>query len=70
MPEFSLASMERILRKSGNERVSEDASIELRAVLESIGTDIAEEAVRKAKQEEVKTVSRKHIKAAGRELEK
>lgn len=70
MPEFSLASMERILRKSGNERVSEDASIELRAVLESMGEDISEEALRKAKQENVKTISRKHIKTAARELDK
>lgn len=69
MPEFSLASMDRLIRKAGNERVSEDAALELSAVLESFGEEIAGEAVREAGQEGVKTVSRKHIKAAIRELD-
>lgn len=70
MAEFSLASMDRLLRRAGNERVSEDASLELSAVLESFGKDIAEEAVRRAEQEGVKTINREHIRAATRELEK
>ncbi|KXA91229.1 hypothetical protein AKJ57_02020 [candidate division MSBL1 archaeon SCGC-AAA259A05] len=69
MPEFSLASMERILRKAGNERVSKDASLELSAVLESFGKEMGREAVRKAEQEGIKTIKKRHIKAAARELE-
>ncbi|KXA92295.1 hypothetical protein AKJ65_04270 [candidate division MSBL1 archaeon SCGC-AAA259E19] len=69
MPEFSLAAMERILRRAGNERVSKDASLELSAVLESFGKKMGKEAVRKAEQEGVKTVKRRHIKAAAKELE-
>lgn len=69
MPEFSLASMRRIIEKTGKNRISEDASLELSAVLESLGKEIAEEAIRKAKQEELKTIKKKHIKKAAKEME-
>ena len=69
MPEFSLASMRRIIEKTGKNRISEDASLELSAVLESLGKEIAEEAIRKAKQEELKTIKKKHIKKAAKEIE-
>lgn len=70
MPEFSLACMKRIIQKAGNERVSKDASLELSAVLESVGEEISKEAIRKAEQEDVKTVKKRHIRAALRDLEK
>lgn len=70
MPEFSLASMERLLRRAGNDRISEDAPLELSAVLESWGKEIAKEAVRKASQEGVKTIQKEHIRSAVKELEK
>ncbi len=70
MPEFSISSMDKILRNAGNERVSKDASIELGAVTESLGKKIAEEAIRKAEQEGVKTVSKEHIRAAYEEIKK
>ena len=69
MPEFSISSMDKILRRSGNERVSEDASIELGAVLESLGKKIGEEAVRKAEKEGLKTVKKRHIRSAAKEIE-
>lgn len=69
MPEFSLAAMERLLRKAGNDRVSKDAPLELAAVIESLGEKIAEEAIRRAEQEEVKTISRTHIKKAAEDLD-
>ncbi len=62
--------MKRLIRRVGKERVSKDASLELSAVLESLGKDIAEEAVRKAEQEGVKTIKKKHIRAAVEEVEK
>ncbi len=61
--------MRRIIEKTGKNRISEDASLELSAVLESLGKEIAEEAIRKAKQEELKTIKKKHIKKAAKEME-
>ncbi|KXB06633.1 hypothetical protein AKJ51_03310 [candidate division MSBL1 archaeon SCGC-AAA382A20] len=62
--------MKRLLQRAGNERVSKDASLELRAVLETYGNKISKEAVRTAEQEGVKTIDRKHIRTAVKELEK
>jgi histone H3/H4 len=44
-PEFGLAAMYRILKKSGAERISDDAADELRKVLEEVGGRIARQAV-------------------------
>lgn len=70
MPEFSIASMDRIIRKSGSNRVSKSAALELSAVIESLGGKIAREAIRKAEQEGVKTITQKHIRKAVKEMEK
>lgn len=70
MPEFSLSSMDKILRRAGNDRVSEDASLELSAVLESYGEKIAEEAMRIANQEDIVTIKSRHIRKAKKEIEK
>ena len=40
-PEIGLAGMQRIIRKSGAERVSDDAANELRTVIEQIAEKIA-----------------------------
>ena len=44
-PEIGLAGMQRIIRKSGAERVSDDAANELRTVIEQIAEKIAKSAV-------------------------
>ena len=44
-PEFGLAAMYRILKKSGAERISDDAADELRKALEEVGGRIARQAV-------------------------
>lgn len=44
-PEFGLAAMYRVLKKSGAERISDDAADELRKVLEEVGGRIAKQAV-------------------------
>jgi histone H3/H4 len=44
-PEFGLAAMYRIMKKSGAERVSDDAANELRKVLEEVAHRIAKQAV-------------------------
>lgn len=70
MPEFPLLTMDRFLRNAGSERVSKGARLELSAVLESIGKELAEEAVRRAKHRGVKTVDRKDIRSAVRTKER
>lgn len=44
-PELGLATMYRIIKKSGAERVSDDAADELRKILENIAVRIAKQAV-------------------------
>ena len=44
-PEFGLAAMYRVMKKSGAERVSDDAADELRKVLEDVAERIAKQAV-------------------------
>ena len=44
-PEFGLAAMYRVMKKSGAERVSDDAAEELRKVLEDIAERISKQAV-------------------------
>src|SRR3712207_8542518 len=45
-PEFGLAAMYRVMKKSGAERVSDDAADELRKVLEEVAERISKQAVR------------------------
>ena len=44
-PEFGLATMYRLIKKSGAERVSDEAADELRKILEDIADRIARQAV-------------------------
>jgi histone H3/H4 len=44
-PELGLAGMYRIIKKSGGERVSEEAADQLRRILETIATKISDQAV-------------------------
>lgn len=66
MPAFSLSVMSRLIRKGGNVRVSRSAALELSAVLETLGSEVAREAIRLIKHRGVKTVTEEDIKAAVR----
>jgi histone H3/H4 len=44
-PEFGLATMYRLIKKSGAERISDEAADELRKILEDIADRIARQAV-------------------------
>lgn len=59
-----LAAMERLLKKAGAERVSEDSKKALKDVLESIAEEIAEKATKIAAHTGRKTVKAGDIKLA------
>lgn len=61
-----LAAMEKIMKKSGAERVSDKAKVALKGVLEDIAEDIASNAVKLAMHAGRKTVKAGDIKLAAK----
>jgi len=61
-----LAAMEKILKKSGAERVSDKAKAALKNVIEDIAEDIASQAIRLAQHAGRKTIKAGDIKLAYR----
>nr|AIE90726.1 transcription factor CBF/NF-Y/histone domain-containing protein [uncultured marine thaumarchaeote AD1000_06_A03] len=68
--EFGLAAVYRIIKKTGAERVGDDAAEELRTVLEEFGIKIAEQALVYAKHAGRKTVKSSDIRLAVDEINK
>ena len=64
MPEFPLATMNRIIQKVGRARVSNSAAMELSSVLETYGMDLAKEAIKLAEHRGAKTVTGVDVRAA------
>jgi DNA-binding protein len=65
-PEFGLAAMYRVMKKSGAERVSDEAADELRKVLEEVGERIARQAVELSVHAGRKTVKAEDIRLAAK----
>jgi histone H3/H4 len=66
--EISVASMHRLCKKTGAERVSEAAAIELARALEEIGLKIAKEALDYAVHARRKTIKTEDIEIATRKV--
>jgi len=60
-PEFGLAVMNRLIKKAGAERVSDEASDTLRNILEEIGTNISKTAIELANHAGRKTIKPEDI---------
>ena len=68
MAEIPLAPVERLIKKAGAARASEEAAEELRRILEEIGIAIAKEALSLAQYAGRRTVRREDIERAARTL--
>jgi histone H3/H4 len=69
-PILPLATVERIIRKAGAERVSEDAGMELAKVLEDYGIEVSREAITLAKHARRTTVKEEDIRLAVARIQK
>lgn len=67
-PELGLASMYRVIKKSGAERVSDDAADELRKILEGIAEKIARQAVELSLHAGRKTVKAEDVHLASKNV--
>jgi histone H3/H4 len=63
-----LATMEKIIKKGGAERVSEDAKVALAEVLEEIAVQITLRAAALAKHAKRKTIKQEDIEIAKKEI--
>jgi len=69
MAEISLASVGRIMRRAGAERISKEAIVALAEALEEIGTRISKEAIELAKHAKRKTIKKEDIKLAVKRID-
>ncbi|WP_424359500.1 histone family protein [Methanocella sp. MCL-LM] len=68
MKELPVASVDRIIRNAGADRVSEDAKEALAAILEEYGTKVSAEAIKLCKHAGRKTVKEEDIRLASQRI--
>ena len=66
--EIALASVHRIIKKFGAERVSDSAADELRRILEMVGENVARQAVELARHAHRKTIKPEDISLASKSV--
>ncbi|MDQ2685071.1 MAG: histone family protein [Thermoproteota archaeon] len=66
--EIALASVHRIIKKFGAERVSDSAADELRRILEIVGENVARQAVELARHAHRKTIKPEDISLASKSV--
>lgn len=66
--ELGLSAASRLIKKAGAERVGDDAAMELRTILEDVGTEIAKDAIELARHAGRKTVKPSDVKLATKEV--
>jgi histone H3/H4 len=66
--ELGLATMYRVIKKSGAERVSDDAADELRKILEDVGERIAKQAVDLSVHAGRKTIKSEDVRLAAKNI--
>lgn len=69
MSELPIAALDRLIRKAGAERVSEDAAEELGKILSEVAIDISKQAIELARHAKRKTVTSEDIKLATKTMQ-
>jgi histone H3/H4 len=69
MTDLAIAALDRLIRKAGAERVSEDAAEELGRILEEVAQDISKQAIELARHAKRKTVTGEDIKLATKTMQ-
>jgi histone H3/H4 len=69
MTDLPIAAIDRLIRKAGAERVSEEAAIELGKIISEVGIDIAKQAIELAKHAKRKTITREDIQLATKTMQ-
>ncbi len=69
MTDLPIAALDRLIRKAGAERVSEDAAEELGRILEEVSLDISKQAIELARHAKRKTVTGEDIKLATKTMQ-
>ncbi len=69
MSELPIAAIDRLIRKAGAERVSEDAAEELGKILSEVAIDISKQAIELAYHAKRKTVTAEDIKLATKTMQ-
>ncbi len=69
MSDLPIAAIDRLVRKAGAERVSEEAAIELSKILSEVAIDISKQAIELARHAKRKTVTGEDIKLATKTMQ-